>query len=601
MRIRHATTLALAVTLALLSTLPGMAQSPFPHAWGIEHVDSAGDHVSLVLEPIAPYTPHISYAGNGLRYAIHDGSNWSIEVVDEVRVWGGTAVAVAQTEPYAPAIAYYDADNFVLKFARQIEPGAWSINTVDNVGDRHWGISLALEPAPPHVAHIAYLADGNLKYARGTGGTWSIEPVDYKTDADRSLDSPSIALPPSAPSEPLISYHDTNSGYVKLARRVGGSWNLETVAFSLNGNGHTSLALDSGENPHIAYNEWSNRYLKYARRTGATWAIESAGGSGYPSLALDSDDQPRIGYVIDGIGSLRFAYKSDSTWTRETVDGMVSTGWNVPSMALDGDGLPRIVYNDDGLAYAYYYLVTYSVSGRVFDWSGNPLAGAQISAGEGRTTTTDLTGQYMFEELLPGSYTITPTLIGYVFMPPARTVAVPPDASRVNFYVLPAAVSTTLAMSGTTNLPGRLAVVDTQGLTTTLDFPAGAVTGTTTIVLTSTMTGSGPGLAFGGHAFDIAAFQDGHRLPSLTLGQPVTVAVHYSTQDVRLISDEGQVGLWWWSGDGWENAANTCDPPLGTSHLPTQRLLQVPICHLSLFSLMGPTNQVHLPLVLRSY
>ena len=156
-------------------------------------------------------------------------------------------------------------------------------------------------------------------------------------------------------------------------------------------------------------------------------------------------------------------------------------------------------------------------------------------------------------------------------------------------------------MAGTANLPGSLAVVDTQGLTTTLDFPAGAVTETTTIVLTPTMTGSGAGLAFGGHAFEIAAFQDGHRLPSLNLGQPVTVAVHYGAQDVRLITDEGQLGLWWWTGDGWENAVNTCDPPLGTSHLPTQGLLQVPICHLSLFSLMGPTNQVHLPLVLRSH
>jgi hypothetical protein len=598
MRIRHTATLALAVTLALLSTLPGMAQQPFPHAWGIEHVDSAGDHVSLALAPIAPYTPHISYAGNGLRYATHDGSNWSIEVVDEVRVWGGTAVAVAQAEPYAPAIAYYDADNFVLKFARRTGPETWSINTVDNVGDRHWGVSLALEPAPPHIAHIAYLADGNLKYARGTGGTWSIEPVDYKTDAYWSLDSPSIALPPSAPSDPLISYHDTNFGYVKLARRVEGSWDLEIITSSLNGSGHTSLALDGRGDPHVAYNEWSNWYLKYARWTGEDWAIDSVDASGYPSLALLSPDQPLIGYVVGS--SLRYAYKDGVNWQVETVDGTVSTGWNVPSMALDGDGLPRIVYNDDGLAYAYYYLVTYSVSGRVFDWSGNPLAGAHISAGEGLTTTTDLTGQYTFEELLPGSYTITPTLTGYVFMPPARTVAVPPDASRVNFYVLPAAVSTTLAMSGTTNLPGSLAVVDTQGLTTTLDFPAGAVTETTTIVLTSTMTASGAGLAFGGHAFDIAAFQDGYRLPSLTLGQPVTVAVHYSTQDVRLISDAGQVGLWWWSGDGWENAANTCDPPLGTLHLPTQRLLQVPICHLSLFSLMGPTNQVHLPLVLRS-
>ena len=454
MRIRHATTLALAVTLALLSTLPGAAQSPFPHAWGIEHVDGSGDHVSLALAPIAPYIPHISYAGEGLQYATHNGSTWSIDVVDEVWVWGGTAVAVGQAEPYAPAIAYYDADNDVLKFARQTEPGAWSISTVDSVGDQHWGISLALEPAPPHVAHIAYIAYGNLKYARGTGGAWSIETVDNKTDASWTLESPSIALPPSAPSAALISYHDTNSGYVRLARRIGGSWNLETVVYSMNSTGHTSLALDSGENPHIAYNEWSNWYLKYARWTGENWLIEVVDASGYPSLVLDGADRPLIGYGVGG--SLRYAYKDGATWMKETVDGEVSTGWNVPSMALDVDGLPRIVYNDDGLSYADYYVLPYSISGRLFDWSGNPLVGALVSAGEGITTTTDLTGQYTFEDLLPGTYTITPTMTGYVFVPPARTIAVPLDAGGVNFYVLPAAVSTTLSMAGTANLPGSL-------------------------------------------------------------------------------------------------------------------------------------------------
>jgi hypothetical protein len=55
-----------------------------------------------------------------------------------------------------------------------------------------------------------------------------------------------------------------------------------------------------------------------------------------------------------------------------------------------------------------------------------------------------------------------------------------PDAAGQDFVILPGPVSTTLLLSGTANLPAVLSYADTQGLTTTVDFPAGAVTETTT-------------------------------------------------------------------------------------------------------------------------
>jgi len=243
----------------------------------------------------------------------------------------------------------------------------------------------------------------------------------------------------------------------------------------------------------------------------------------------------------------------------------------------------------------------FDISGRVLDGSDSPFAGVQISAGAGRTATTGTDGQYIFTKLLSGTYTLTPTLVGYTFQPTTRTVTLPPDATGQNFVILPVPVSVTLSLSGTASLPANLTYTDTQGLTTTLYFPTGAVTATTTLILTPTLAQGDAGFAFAGHAFEIGAFQGGHLLSGLTFSKPVTISICYSGQDVRVVSDESQLVLQWWTGNGWEDAANTCDPPSTYDRDLANQVLGVPICHLSRFGLFGPTRQVYLPLILRSY
>ena len=90
-------------------------------------------------------------------------------------------------------------------------------------------------------------------------------------------------------------------------------------------------------------------------------------------------------------------------------------------------------------------------------------------------------------------------------------------------------------------------------------------------------------------------------MSGLTFGKPVTVTIHYSGQGVRVVSDEGELALWWGTGTGWEDATNTCDPPSAYSRDLANRVLSVPICHLSLLGLFGPTHQMVLPLVLRHH
>jgi hypothetical protein len=65
------------------------------------------------------------------------------------------------------------------------------------------------------------------------------------------------------------------------------------------------------------------------------------------------------------------------------------------------------------------------ISGRVTS-DGSGLAGVTmtLSGDASRTTTTDANGNYSFNNLLPGSYIITPSKPGYTFSPTGRSVTI---------------------------------------------------------------------------------------------------------------------------------------------------------------------------------
>ncbi len=240
--------------------------------------------------------------------------------------------------------------------------------------------------------------------------------------------------------------------------------------------------------------------------------------------------------------------------------------------------------------------VTYSISGQVRDGSENPIPDVMISTGEGQVVTTDTDGYYTITDLMTGTYTLTPSKDDYVFEPTARQFSVPPDGTEQNFVMLNSPVSITLSLSGTVSLPDSLTYIDTQGLATTVLFPVGAVTTTTTVVLTPTLATASTNLTFAGHAFQMTAHQSGTQQPDFIFNQPAIVIINYSEQDVRLISDEGSILLYRWQDGIWVDAA--CGPYI---RWLTEQKLSVPICHLSQFALLGPTNKIYLPLILRQW
>jgi glucosylceramidase len=252
-------------------------------------------------------------------------------------------------------------------------------------------------------------------------------------------------------------------------------------------------------------------------------------------------------------------------------------------------------------AVTFHWAKNSQIAGRVTHSNDSPLAGVTLWANNSLTATTSINGAYGFTDLVSGTYTLTPTWASYVFVPPSRTVTVPPDALDQDFVVLPGPTSITLSLSGTASLPASLVYSDTQGLTTTLEFPAGVVTLTTTVWLTPTLASDRPGFAFAGHAFDVEAYQADTLVPGLILSAPVSVTLYYSDDDVRRVADEQQLVLSRRTGSEWQDAAQTCDPASSYIRDVTHKTLSVPICQVGQFGLFGPTRQVYLPIVIRNH
>jgi hypothetical protein len=261
-----------------------------------------------------------------------------------------------------------------------------------------------------------------------------------------------------------------------------------------------------------------------------------------------------------------------------------------PSILTLANGYAYLSQGDGGL---FSFRFGKSIAGRITHANSlpAPLAGVTISAGVGLTATTDLSGTYQLDNISGGSHILTAALAGYRFWPASRSVTTTSDARGQDFVALTSPVSATL----TPDAPTGLTSLDTQGLSTQLAIPAGAVAAGTTLVFTPTVAESTHGWAFAGHAFDLAASQSGTPMPNLLFSAPVTATISYSDGDARLVSTPANLALWWWNGSGWQDAAATCSPATTYARDLIMRTISVALCRTGRFALFGPTQQVYLP------
>jgi hypothetical protein len=151
------------------------------------------------------------------------------------------------------------------------------------------------------------------------------------------------------------------------------------------------------------------------------------------------------------------------------------------------------------------------------------------------------------------------------------------------------------------NAAATLVYTDTAGHVTTIGIPAGAVSGTTTIVFTGLENPVPPKFhLFGGIAFSLDAYQDGVLLPGFVFNEPLGVTLEYIDEDVAGIVEE-TLALYFWNGSVWVDASTTCDPASTYERNVDENWLSVDICHLTDFGLFGesilPLNYFYMPSV----
>jgi hypothetical protein len=353
----------------------------------IDGTGNPGQYSSIALD--SNNNPHIAYyaaTAGDLRLTEWTGNSWNTQTIDST---GNVGKWVSlYFESGNPETFYYDTTNTALKTA-EWTGGGWNIVTIDNTADVGQYAS-AKHGETNNSINVAYYdaTNGDLKFARWMNG-WDYQAVDTTGDVGKWC---SLAL--DSIGTPYIAYYDVTNQSLKLTKYVNSTWITHTVDNFGNVGQYCSLQLDKSNNPHIAYYDANDGDLQYASWTGTTWDIQLVDQTNdvgkWCSLVLDSNDKPYIAYYDTTYSTIRLAKTITSNasianvWTNTVIS--YSSAQYISS-ALDTNG---------NIYVSYYDAVNPSLK---FTKLNNFTSGGPIG-----TTGTDLSKIYAYPvPFFPGS------------------------------------------------------------------------------------------------------------------------------------------------------------------------------------------------------
>lgn len=355
-----------AAPFSLLPPAPGLPAPPVETdgvapglSWVRETVEQGptGQQANMQLGPDGrPVISYYDQRGGDLKLASRsaDGA-WSIDTVHDVGNTGKFS-SLAFLPSGTPAIVYFDATQGALKFTEKISSGWISSVIATTTVSASTGFAIHADGS----RFVAWATSGGaLMAATSSGALWTITQLDSK------IASGSLSLALDARGEPAIAYARTTTdpwhSELRYIARAQGAWTAPVVVDAGGRVGtFASLRFASTGHPVIAYSNltapsWNNWTTDLATFDGSAWSTQSllahgATGGYYASLTLDPQDCPSVAYWRVSPPALRAVRSDCSTWSSTTIDQGAGAYWYITTTTSQ-NGFPLVAYwenNADG-------------------------------------------------------------------------------------------------------------------------------------------------------------------------------------------------------------------------------------------------------------
>lgn len=168
--------------------------------------------------------------------------------------------------------------------------------------------------------------------------------------------------------------------------------------------------------------------INFRASGGTTQQASSISGaiSGGAGATISLSGTASASVTADSSGNYQFTGLANGTYTVTPKKTGYTISPTTQNVSLSGANVAGVNFSATAQ--------TWSITGTISPTAGGAGAAVTLSGGSSATTTTDANGNYSFSGLANGTYTITPSLTGYIFSPSSQSVTINlANPASVNF------------------------------------------------------------------------------------------------------------------------------------------------------------------------